>query len=61
MNAKIYVCQPTELGCEMPYCVAKLNPQGTDYIPLKGEVYPTEEQARERAFELNGIYEEDCK
>lgn len=61
MNIQIYVCQPTELGCTMPFCVAKLNPQGTNYIPLKGEMYPTEKQAKERASELNRIYEEDCK
>ena len=31
------------------------------YYPLKGEVYPTEEQAKERATELNRIDNEDCK
>ena len=61
MKIQIYVSQPTESGCEMTYCVAKLNHQGTDYIPLKGEVYLTEEQAKERAAELNRDYEEGCK
>lgn len=58
---QIYVSQPTEKGHIYPYCVAKLNPKGTDYTPLRGEEYPTKKDADERAAELNRIYEEDCE
>ncbi len=43
------------------YVVEKWNTIEQQYYPLKGEVYPTEEQAKERATELNRIDNEDCK
>lgn len=58
---KIFVSQPTEEGHIFPYCVARLSPKGTNYIPLRGEEYRTKKDADERAAELNRIYDEDCK
>lgn len=58
---QIFNSQPTEEGHIYPYCVARLNPKGTNYIPLRGEEYPTKKDADERAAELNRIYEEECK
>ena len=48
-----FVCQPTEPGCPFPYCVAMFDPRRKEYIPLKGELFMTEEEAKQRAHELN--------
>lgn len=58
---QIFVSQPTKKGHIYPYCVARLNPEGTDYVPLQGEEYPTKEAADERATELNRDYKEECE
>lgn len=47
-----FVCQPTESGFP-PYCVAVFDPRRKEYIPLKGELFMTEEEAKQRAHELN--------
>lgn len=58
---KKYVSQPTEPGCLLPYCVAKFDSNKANYIPVKGEEYPTRELAAERAAELNRVEQEDSK
>lgn len=61
MRLQKFVSQPTELGHVLPYCVARRNPDGNGYTPLKGEEYPTKKDADERAAELNKENEEDSK
>lgn len=48
-----FICRPTEPGHLLPYCVARRNPNGIGYTPLKGEEYATREEAKERARILN--------
>lgn len=55
-----YVCQPTEPGHVFPYCVAMFNLEKNEYVPLKGEEYPTYEEAARRADELNKEYQQEC-
>ena len=43
------------------YVVEKWHTIEQQYIPLKGEEYPTEDQAKARASELNGIENEYSK
>ena len=43
------------------YIVEKWNTIEQRYIPLKGEEYPTEDQAKARASELNRTEKEDNK
>lgn len=47
-----YVAQPSEKNLGM-YEVAKYSEKERNYIPIKGEVYLTQEQAAGRAHELN--------
>ena len=35
------------------FCVGRWSPQQKDYIEIKGEAYPTFEEAVERAHQLN--------
>lgn len=35
------------------YEVAKYSEKDSNYIPIKGEIYPTKETTEERAHELN--------
>jgi hypothetical protein len=49
---QLYVSQPSELQLGK-YEVAKYSGKESNYIPIKGEVYLTKEQAEERACELN--------
>ena len=43
------------------YIVEKWNIIQQQYFPEKGEEYPTEEQAKERARELNDLNKEENK
>lgn len=43
------------------YIVEKWDIIKQQYFPLKGEEYPTEEQAKERARELNDLDKEENK
>lgn len=56
---KKFVCQPTEPGHVFPYCVAMFDPKKNEYVPLKGEEYPTYEEAVKRASELNEDYKQE--
>lgn len=55
---KEFTIQPsnTKIGY---YEVVKFSVEHNRYIPLKGEIYPTESQARDRVEELNRYLEED--
>lgn len=48
-----FVAQHTESGRIQPYCVARINPQDGQYVPLRGEEYSTLQEAEDRAHELN--------
>lgn len=56
-NLQRFVSQPSyeKNGWE----VARFYEKQQNYIPLKGEIYPTKKQAQERAAELNKEYEEE--
>ncbi|MBM6759458.1 hypothetical protein [Bacteroides mediterraneensis] len=43
------------------YEVALYSEKDNDYIPIKGELYLVEEQAKDRAKELNRMVEEDSE
>lgn len=49
---QLYVSQPSDTHLGM-YEVAKYSEKDSNYIPIKGEIYPTKEVAEERANELN--------
>lgn len=49
---QLYVSQPSDTQFGM-YEVAIYSAKDNNYIPLKEEIYPTEEAAKERAHELN--------
>ena len=51
-----YVSQPTEDGRQE---VAVFCEDKNDYVSLKGEIYPTKDEADKRASELNKQYKED--
>lgn len=53
-----YASEPIVNG---KYQVTKYNVSKQNYIPLKGEIYPFENIARERAQELNELEKEDLK
>ena len=56
-DLQIFVSQPSdnEVRWEFAnYCEAQQN-----HIPAKGEIYPTEKQAKERAAELNQQHKEE--
>ena len=48
---QLYFSEPNP-NLDGTYFVSKKNKEG-ELIPLKGEVYPTEESAKKRASELN--------
>ena len=56
-DLQIFVSQPSdnEFGWE----VARYSEAQQNYIPVKGEIYPTEKQAKERAAELNQQFKEE--
>lgn len=47
-----FVSQPSDKA-DGTYVVARYNYTINDYVPIKGEVYRTEEEAKKRAHELN--------
>lgn len=49
---QLYVSQPSDT-LSGKYEVAKYSEKDSNYIPIKGEIYPTKETAEERAHELN--------
>ena len=51
-----YVSQPSDDG---RYEVAVFCEDKNNYIPLKGETYPTKEESDKRASELNKQHKED--
>lgn len=57
---KKYISQPSEPNRPLPFCVAVFDVNKNDYIPLKGEEYATEQEAKQRADELNKEYEKEC-
>ena len=57
---KKYICQPSEPNCLLPFCVAVFDVNNNCYMPLRGEEYATEQEAMQRADELNEEYEKEC-
>lgn len=57
---QIYVASPKD-DLSGKYIVEKWDEIKQQYIPLKGEEYPTWEQAEERARELNEALRQDNK
>ena len=55
-----YICQPSEESPLFPYCVAVWNPSKDCYVPLEGLFFKTEEDAKQRAMELNQEYIKEC-
>lgn len=56
-DMQMFVSQPSydKFGWEVArYCEEQQN-----YIPIEGEIYPTEKQAKERAAELNQQFKEE--
>lgn len=53
-----FVSQPSDNG---GYEVAKWNEIQQQYIPMQGEVYPDENEANERAQQINKEYEEEIR
>ena len=56
-DMQMFVSQPSydKFGWEVArYCEEQQN-----YIPIEGEIYPTEKQAKERAAELNQQHKEE--
>jgi len=49
---QLYVSQPSDTQLGM-YEVAKYSEEDSNYIPIKGEIYPTKAAADGRANELN--------
>lgn len=60
MKLKNFVSQASysNLG---KYEVAKYSEKDNNYIPIRGELYLVEEQAKDRAKELNKMVEEDSE
>lgn len=54
------VSQPSYRNCGK-YEVAKYSEKDNNYLPIKGELYLIEEQAKDRAKELNKMVEEDSE
>ena len=56
-DMQMFVSQPSynEFGWE----VARYSEALQNYIPIKGEIYSTEKQAKERAAELNQQHKEE--
>lgn len=57
---KKFISQPSELNCLLPFCVAVFDVNKNAYTPMKGEEYATEQEAMQRADELNKEYEKEC-
>lgn len=55
MNEQIFVSQPSDKHRGM-YEIAKFSEKDDNYIPLRGEIYFTEDEAKQRAHELNEQY-----
>lgn len=60
MKLQEYVSQPSDRNYGK-YEVAKYSEKDNNYIPIKGELYLVEEEAKDRADELNRFVEEDSE
>lgn len=60
MKLQKYVSQPSDSNWSK-YEIAQYSEKDNDYIPIKGELYLVEEQAKDRAKELNRMVEEDSE
>ena len=60
MKLQKYVSQPSDSNWGK-YEIAQYSEEDNDYIPIKGELYLVEEQAKDRAKELNRMVEEDSE
>lgn len=60
MKIQKFISQPSDSNLGK-YEVAKYSEKDNNYIPIKGELYLVEEQAKDRAKELNKMVEEDSE
>lgn len=51
----IFVCMSINNSL-LPYCIARLDPKTSDYVPLKGQLFSTKEEAEEVSKEMNEEY-----